>query len=261
MDRMRSIFDPHGAIIWDLPRIQIWGSVMPTIVHGHNKIRSSALNGLTVRQAYDSLKHLLMLVGDVFAVVRGDEVDYEYCLADHDKLGFVDIDTNVGRVWTADEFCQLFTMTGDDLNDWIEQGLPVEQLRDGTIRIVETVVDAFFSQRKENLRENTADGPFSHGKIRLNGHVYDGFANLEMRVMRCLWGKDGVEADTLCQEIYGTGHERKDIAFASLVKRVKRRLREVHFPGTVRPWGGKYYIVHFPKRMERGTPTSPGSDT
>jgi excisionase family DNA binding protein len=47
------------------------------------------------------------------------------------------------RVWTDQEFCQFFEITGEDLQAWIAQGLKVRQCLDGSMRITETAVNDF----------------------------------------------------------------------------------------------------------------------
>jgi len=62
-------------------------------------------------------------------------------------LEFIDIEGHkgVGRVWTADEYCQLCGISREQLNEQIEKGLEVMRLADGTIRITETAVDQFIA--------------------------------------------------------------------------------------------------------------------
>ena len=51
------------------------------------------------------------------------------------------------EVWTGQQFCEVFQVTPDDLDDWIGQGLKVLPCRDGSVRITRTALNEFVRGR------------------------------------------------------------------------------------------------------------------
>jgi len=102
--------------------------------------------GHTVGETRGGLKHVLN-VGNQEARLDGELVDDDVVLSGDGTLEFIDIEGHkgVGRVWTADEYCQLCGISREQLNEQIEKGLEVMLLADGTIRITETAVDQFIA--------------------------------------------------------------------------------------------------------------------
>jgi hypothetical protein len=54
----------------------------------------------------------------------------------------------VGKIWTKDEFMTAFHLTENDWMGWVAEGLPRDQLQDGTIVINETEVDEWNQRRR-----------------------------------------------------------------------------------------------------------------
>ena len=102
--------------------------------------------GASVASVRASLWDVFNLYAEVIPFINGEPVPPSYRLQRNDTLEFIFPlgHKSVGeRVWTADELCQFFKITSDDLQAWIAQGLKVKRCLDGSIRITETAVDEF----------------------------------------------------------------------------------------------------------------------
>jgi len=121
---------------------------MPTIVYDEDKIATRQFIGLNVRQVRELLREVMVIPIEALPFVRWKPVAEGHRLTERDKLEFITPDQDVGQVWTGEQFCALFSMAQEDLEMWIENGLPVLRLKDGSVRVTETVVDDFFRKRK-----------------------------------------------------------------------------------------------------------------
>ncbi len=86
-----------------------------------------------------------------------------------------------------------------------------------------------------------SDGPVPPDKFRHEGKLYEDFTSLEWRVLESLWGHDSIEFETLLDNVYG--HDGKDVALTSLIKRLNRKLRKKSFPATVKPRNGHFSLA------------------
>lgn len=102
--------------------------------------------GHTVGEIRLGLKHLLN-IGNQEARLDGKRVADDVVVSGEETLEFVTPigRKGVGQIWTADEFCQLFGYSREQLDQQIEEGLQVMRLTDGTMRITETAVDQFIA--------------------------------------------------------------------------------------------------------------------
>lgn len=103
--------------------------------------------GLTVREIRVALKHVLNIGGDQEARLDGHRVSDDVVLPGDGTLEFVKLvgHKGVGQVWTADECCQQLGISYEQLNQFIEEGLRVMRLADGSVRVTETAVDQFIA--------------------------------------------------------------------------------------------------------------------
>ncbi len=121
---------------------------MVRVIHCCNEVHVQP--GLTVGAVQKALKEVLNVSPDAIALVNGEQAPSARRLVEGDNLEFVtpDGEKGVGEVWTRDEFCTLFNLTEEQLEDQIAKGLKVMRLGDGTIRITETAVDEFLRGRQ-----------------------------------------------------------------------------------------------------------------
>lgn len=106
--------------------------------------------GASVASVRASLRDAFNLPDDAAIFVNSVPVLSDHCLQANETLEFVMPFGRKGvgeRVWTADEFCQFFRITPEDLQAWIAQGLKIKHCLDGSLRITETAVDEFFRGR------------------------------------------------------------------------------------------------------------------
>jgi len=103
--------------------------------------------GHTVGEIRVALTHVLN-IGNQEARLDGRRVSDDVVMSDDDgTLEFVKLAgrKGVGQIWSADEYCQRFGISREQLNQQIEEGLKVMRLADGSLRITETAVDQFIA--------------------------------------------------------------------------------------------------------------------
>lgn len=115
---------------------------MVRIVHGANE-NILPVGGQTVGQVRQELGWLFNFASGAEALIEGEPVAEDYVLGHGETLEFISRAgrKGVGRVWTEDEFCDLFRMSKADFDVMVAKGLPVHRLEDGSIRITETDFD------------------------------------------------------------------------------------------------------------------------
>jgi len=119
------------------------------VIHGTND-GLFMIAGTSVASVRAVLRDAFNIPDDAIAFVNGVCVVPGCQLHENDTLEFVVPFGRKGvgeRVWNADEFCQFFKISPEDLQAWIAQGLKVKRCLDGSIRITETAVDEFFRGR------------------------------------------------------------------------------------------------------------------
>ena len=101
--------------------------------------------GSTIADLRDTLRHVLNLPAHAVARVNGVRVGRHHVVGGCDvvEFGTARGRKGVGKVWTVDEFRQLFGLTERDFQNQIQRGLRVMEVGDGTLRITETAVDDF----------------------------------------------------------------------------------------------------------------------
>lgn len=101
--------------------------------------------GTTVGDVWDTLRHPLNIPSTAIARVNGGAVGRQHVIGGHDVVEFVVARgrKGVGRVWTDDEYRELFGLSQQDFQNQMRGGLKVMQIGDGTLRITETAVDDF----------------------------------------------------------------------------------------------------------------------
>jgi len=109
------------------------------------------LVGQTVAQAWQSLKAPFNIPGHALTRVYGSRVPPSHRLVGGDSLEFSVERGHKGvgdHVWSHDEFMALFKMEPSDWDQWRDDGLPVQTLPNGQIRLVETEVDVWLRDRR-----------------------------------------------------------------------------------------------------------------
>lgn len=128
------------------------------IIHGSNE-DVLPVGGQTVGRVRSELGGLFNIAPGAEALVGGVPIAEDYTLRHVETLEFVSPlgRKGVGRVWTQEEFCALFKMSGADFDAMVARGLPVHRLEDGTVRIIETQADEFLDrQAGEGGRSRTS---------------------------------------------------------------------------------------------------------
>lgn len=116
-------------------------------VHGANEQNLPDL-GRTVAWVRANLKDALNLAPDSMAVLDGRPVGEEHVLEVGRTLEFLRPlgRKGVGRVWTVEQFCELFQIGAEQFEHLLGVGLPKLSWPDGTIRIPEEQVDRFLDE-------------------------------------------------------------------------------------------------------------------
>jgi hypothetical protein len=116
-------------------------------VHGANE-QNLPIRGRTVRWARSNLAHSLNLAPGALSFLDGLHVEEETVLEAGGHLEFLTpiASKGAGRIWTIEEFCELFKINSDQWQHLLCLGLPHLRWPDGTIRIPEEQVDRFFDQ-------------------------------------------------------------------------------------------------------------------
>jgi len=114
-------------------------------------------SGLEVGEIWLALQAVLNLER-YEAYVNGRRVGYGYIARPGDRIEFVKAfgRKGVGIVWTKQKFMEIFLMTEADWADWVANGLPFDQLADGTIVLNETMVDEWNRQRQQGVPDGLA---------------------------------------------------------------------------------------------------------
>lgn len=123
------------------------GSIL--VVHGANE-DILELGGQTVGMIRRDIEGLSNIHPQAVPFINGKHVIEGYVLRHGETLEFLAPfgRKGVGRVWTQEEFCELFQMCRADLEAMLERGLPVHRLEDGSVRITETDFDRW-TEREE----------------------------------------------------------------------------------------------------------------
>lgn len=117
------------------------------------------LAGFTVEEIQFSLRDVLNVGMDVPAYIDGKRVgDKGLSVQAGQRIEFCSDFGNkgIGKIYTKEEFMQAFRMSEADWSDWVEKGLPFDSMRDGTIVVNETEVDAWKAGKRGQKRENLA---------------------------------------------------------------------------------------------------------
>lgn len=118
------------------------------LIHGANE-DVLPIGGRTVCVIRREFGGLFNIAPGATAFLDGDPIEEVHLLRHGETLEFIKLigRKGMGRVWTKEEFCEVFKIGGADLDAMIDKGLPVHQMGDGSIRITETQVDEFLDQQ------------------------------------------------------------------------------------------------------------------
>jgi hypothetical protein len=118
------------------------------IIHGANE-DVLPLGGRTVGDVRFEFEGLFNIDPSATAFLDGDPIEGDHLLRHGETLEFIRLlgRKGIGRVWTREEFCEVFKIGGADLDAMIAKGLPVHHMEDDSIRITETQVDDFLDQQ------------------------------------------------------------------------------------------------------------------
>jgi hypothetical protein len=116
-------------------------------VNGANE-QNLPIRGRTVAWARTNLAQALNIAPAAIALLDGEPVGEEHVLEAGGVLEFLDTAgrKGVGRVWTIEQFCELFQISVNQLDHLLGLGLPHLRWPDGTLRIPEEQVDRFLDQ-------------------------------------------------------------------------------------------------------------------
>ena len=114
------------------------------IIHGANE-DVLEVGGQSVGKVRSQLDQLFNIDPAASPLIDDLPVAEDHVLRQGEKLEFLNPfgHKGMGRVWTKDEFCNLFKMSEADFAAMVKKGLPVHRMEDGSIRITETQVDEF----------------------------------------------------------------------------------------------------------------------
>jgi hypothetical protein len=117
------------------------------VIYGRDEVELDAAEAVEVRAIQGRLQSFMGIPEDVVALVNGIEVSPAHLAQPSSTVEFVvkEGHKGIGRVFTQNEYCQLFGLTQRDFELQIQKGLRVMQLTDGTMRITETAVDNFIA--------------------------------------------------------------------------------------------------------------------
>ncbi len=115
------------------------------VICGRDGVELDVAESVEVRAIQGRLKSFLGLPHDAVALVDGVKVSPAHLAQPNSTVEFRKErgHKGVGRVWTPEEYCQLFGLTEADFENQVQQGLKVMQTADGAVRITETAVDSF----------------------------------------------------------------------------------------------------------------------
>ncbi len=115
------------------------------VIFGRDEVELDSAGAVEVGTVQARLKSFLGVPHDAVAIVEGVKVGPEHLVQPNGTVEFrkEQGQKGVGRVWTLQEYCQLFGLSEKDLEQQIREGLKVMHLSDGTIRISETATDEF----------------------------------------------------------------------------------------------------------------------
>jgi hypothetical protein len=89
------------------------------------------------------------------------------------------------------------------------------------------------------------DGPQFPDLFWLQGKCYSGFANLAMRFLGCIWGRDSVTIQEAIDTVYGDEVGDKDTAIYSLQKRINLKFLDQEAPVEIKRRDARFYLYFF----------------
>ena len=115
------------------------------VVYERDEVELDMPDGLEVGAIQRRLKRFMGIPRDAYSIVDGLKVGPDHLAGPNSTVEFRLKwgQKGVGQVWTAAEYCQLFGLSIEELDQQIRKGLRVMSLSDGTMRISETSVDGF----------------------------------------------------------------------------------------------------------------------
>jgi len=116
-----------------------------------------ALAGLTIEEIWLALRSLLNL--ERYQVhANGQRVEYSYIASSGDRIEFVRAfgRKGLGTVWTKQEFMEICHMSEVDWANSVAEGLPFDELADGTTVLNETEVDEWNRRRRNGVPSGLA---------------------------------------------------------------------------------------------------------
>ncbi len=117
-------------------------------VQGANE-QNLPIQGRTVSWARTNLKDALNIAPGATAFVDGEPIGEDHVLEDGQSLEFLVPcgKKGVQRVWTVEQFAELFQITVEQVKELLASGLPRLPISDGTIRIPEEQVDQYLDEQ------------------------------------------------------------------------------------------------------------------
>ena len=126
------------------------------VIDGHDGVELDAAEAVEVRAIQGRLKSFMGIPSDAVALVDGIKVSPAHVAQPTSTVEFrlERGQKAVGKVWTAQEYCQLFGLTEKEFEKQIREGLKVMQTANGAV-VTETAVDNFIAGLNGN-----GDGAF-----------------------------------------------------------------------------------------------------
>jgi len=128
---------------------------MIRVIHASNEVQVAA--GRSIGDLFAALRQVLNIPRGSEARLNGKAASPADIPVDGDSIEFITElgEKGVGRVWTEEQFCELFQIDAQELQRHMADGLPVLRLKDGSVRITETAVDEFLAghghEREERM--------------------------------------------------------------------------------------------------------------
>ncbi len=117
------------------------------VSYGLDEVELDTAGAVEVQAIQGRLKSFMGLPRNAVALVDGIKVSPAHLAQPSSTVEFrvEQGHKEIGRVFTAREYCRMFGLTQRDFDLQIQRGLRVMQLTDGTMRITETSVDNFLN--------------------------------------------------------------------------------------------------------------------
>jgi len=153
------------------------------VIYGRDEVELDEPDGVEVGVIQARLKSFFSLPADATASVNGIDVGPAELAGPDSTVEFrvTQGRKGVGRVWSPEEYCELFSLSREELDQQIQKGLRVMQAANGSMRITETAVDEFVRGMNGN-----GDGAFLAAIAKSLEKIASGFdPSLDHRPEQC----------------------------------------------------------------------------